>query len=119
VGLGAVKFTEVEELHRIAVDAGDDYLIAAVAEIKRRGTEMGRLMTEAKIAEDEAKESKRYAEWLKTMFIEPHAECDQMHWDRESKVLAIVRDTSIKPDDKLAQIEDQLTWSDEELADER
>lgn len=112
-----LTYAGLDELHQIAVSSGDEYLAAAIAEIKRLRTRQVELTTQVMIARDEVKEQVRYAEWLKTTFIEPHAECDQMHWERESRVLAVVRDSSIKPDDKLAQIEELLTWSDEDLAD--
>lgn len=112
-----MNFEEVEELHRLAVDAGDDYLVAAVAEIKARGLEIARLRTQVYTAEYSLREAERYSQWLKDMFIEPHNEANRIFWDRVARCLAAAEGDDAEA--AVTKIQEILTEYDPDAPDMR
>jgi hypothetical protein len=123
VGLGTVttfegmRYDELNDLHTVAMQSGDEYLSAAIAEIKRLRGEVARRTTSYMIEKDRALEAEGYSEWLKDMFVEPHKQTHQIFWSRVTRCMEIIEDhddVDLTPADKLEKIKAVLMEFDGE-----
>lgn len=112
-----MPYEELNDLHTVAMQSGDEYLAAAIAEIKRLRGEVARRTTIYMIEKDRALEAEGYSEWLKEMFVEPDKQANQIFWSRVARCLEIIDDTGgleLTPVEKLTQIYDVLTEYDQD-----
>jgi hypothetical protein len=112
-----MTFEEVEALYSLAVASGDEVLVAALTEVKRGRQKCLDLVRELCDLRYELGETTRHRDWLETVILPPLREGNKILNEQATKVLGVIRDPAIWPDDKVDQIEEMLTFSDEELAE--
>lgn len=100
---------DITRLRELAVTNGDDYLLAAVEDSMNLRKKVSHWCRKAHEERDGRREAEHHSNWLQTVFVEPMNKAAQETVRRDSEILRIVRDSSVKPDDKLAMIEELLT----------
>ena len=112
-----LSFEALTELHRLAAENGDDYLLAAVKDAQRHRKEAARWCSAAINAQQELKESQCHAAWLRTRWDETR-DSNKILNDQIVMALEIMRETSLPVRERLERVELLFTYDDEELADD-
>lgn len=108
-----LSYTDLTGLRDLALENGDDYLLAAVDEAIARGLETAGVQGQLRAAEDAVKDGERYAQWLKRMFIEPMQEERRVFWSRVDRAVEAIRGVG-DPEARLRQVENILLEFDSE-----
>lgn len=102
-----LSYKDLTGLRDLALENGDEYLLAAVDEAITRGQETAGVRGRLQAVEGLVGDAEAYARWLKVTFIEPHNEERKVFWSRVTRCLGAIRGPG-DAEAKLRQVENIL-----------